>query len=102
MYRTIEDWERFLGERIKGLRVRKNISQEEMAARTGLSISTIHRIESGKGVSLGGFLRVLQTLDATRQLETLVPEADFSPIQVRDLGHQRKRSRARANRRKEE
>ena len=38
-----------LGERLRGLRLRKNITQEALAERTLLSVGTIKSLEAGKG-----------------------------------------------------
>lgn len=46
-----------LQKRIKALRVRKGFSQEELALKTGLSLRTIQRIESGESAPRGDSIR---------------------------------------------
>lgn len=95
MYKTPETLEKLIGERIRKVRLQRNISQAEVASRTGLSTPAISRLESGAGSSLSTFVKVLQVLGEDRWLETLAPESTFSPIQQRELGRQRLRARTR-------
>lgn len=76
-----EQIEALLCKRIEAVRLMKNISQADLAANAGISRRTITRMENGKGVSLKTFIRVMQALDLTNQLETLIPSADIRPIE---------------------
>ena len=93
MYRNANEWECYLGEQIKTLRLRLNITQDELAGRAALSTVTISRLESGKGSSLNTFIKVLQVLKKESWLEQLAPEASISPIQIHRLGKPRQRAR---------
>lgn len=95
MFRKSEEWESFLGEQIKTLRLRQNMRQEDLAARTGLGMATVTRLEGGKGSSLSTLIKVLQVLRQESWLEQLAPESSVSPIQVHRLGKVRQRARAR-------
>ena len=44
-----------LHKRVKELRIKKGLSQEELAENTGLSIRTIQRIENGENTPSGGY-----------------------------------------------
>ncbi len=48
-----------LQKRVKDLRVKQGLSQEELADKTGLSLRTIQRIENGESVPRGDTLRRL-------------------------------------------
>ncbi|MDT0677390.1 helix-turn-helix domain-containing protein [Autumnicola musiva] len=48
-----------LHKRVKDLKVRQNLSQEELAVKAGLSLRTIQRIENGESVPRGDSLRKL-------------------------------------------
>ena len=94
MYRNSEEWEVYLGEQVKGLRLRLNMSQDELAKRAGIGIVTVSRLESGKGTSLSSFVKVLQVLRQEDWLESLAPTASISPIQIHELGKPRQRARS--------
>ncbi|MCL1799536.1 MAG: helix-turn-helix domain-containing protein [Eggerthellaceae bacterium] len=96
MYRTVQDWELFLGSQIKELRLRLNVSQGELALRAGIGVASVSRLEGGKGSSLATLVKVLQVLRQEDWLEQLAPAASVSPVQVHALGKPRQRARARA------
>jgi transcriptional regulator with XRE-family HTH domain len=88
-----------LGNRLKALRLRKNITQKELAEATALSLNVIKSLESGRGklTSLIGVLRELGTLD---QLDNFIPEPSISPMQLAKL-HCKPRERASGERLKD-
>jgi transcriptional regulator with XRE-family HTH domain len=71
---TTNDWEILLGEQIRGLRLARNIDQIEMAARAGIALNAVKRLECGKGSTLTSMINVLRVLDKVKWLETLNPE----------------------------
>ena len=70
-----------LGERFKALRLRKNITQQELADATLLSLNTIKALESGSG-KLSTIIAVLRELGALDQLDSFIPETTVSPMQL--------------------
>jgi putative transcriptional regulator len=70
-----------LGERIRGLRLRKNITQEALAERTLLSVGTIKSLEAGKG-KLSTLVAVLRELGALEQLDQFIPPITISPLRM--------------------
>lgn len=70
-----------LGERIRQLRLRKNITQEILAERTLLAVGTIKSIESGKGKLLT-LVTVLRELGVLDQLDQFIPSVTISPIMM--------------------
>lgn len=97
MNQNIEEWEAFVGEQLKALRLRMNISQKEVADRAGVSTITISRLEGGKSSTLATFIKVLQVLKQEDWLKQLAPQASISPIQVHQLGASRKRARSKTS-----
>lgn len=93
MYKDAKEWERYLGGQLKSARVRKELTQEEVASRSGISTVTMSRLESGKGSSLETLIKVLIVLDEVQWIEQLEPEVNFSPIQQLQLQKQRERVR---------
>lgn len=84
--------EQELGERIKALRLRKNITQKELAAATTLSLNTIKSLESGRG-KLSSLIAVLRELSALDHLNNFIPETTLSPLQLTKMqGKMRERA----------
>jgi transcriptional regulator with XRE-family HTH domain len=67
---------------IKQMRLNKNISQEELADRSGISRITISRMETGKAINLLTFVQILRALENLELLNYLNIEPEISPIQV--------------------
>lgn len=61
-------------------RLRRNITQADLARQAGVSVRTIRRMEKGEGISLATFIRVLKALRLEERLDALLPEQDISPI----------------------
>lgn len=81
-----------LGNRIKALRLRKNITQKELAEAATLSLNAIKSLESGRG-KLSTLIAVLRELGALDHLNSFVPEPSISPIQLAKMqGKERERA----------
>jgi transcriptional regulator with XRE-family HTH domain len=85
---------RLLGERIKRIRLKKNITQQQLADRAGLDRTTIYEFENkGRPVSLLTFIQILRVLDKLDDLTPFLYEPEISPLQLAKLhGKQRKRA----------
>ena len=70
-----------LGRRFRALRLRKNITQEELARRTMIPVGRIKALEAGRG-KLETVIGVLRELGALEDLNTLLPGPGISPLQV--------------------
>ncbi len=81
-----------LGNRLKQARLNANLSQTEVAKRTGLNRRTILNAEKGK-VQLENFIAILASLDLADQLNLFLPVQEISPVQLAKLKGQ-KRQRA--------
>ena len=84
-----------LGERIRGLRLRKNITQEALAERALLSVGTIKSLEAGKG-KLSTLVAVLRELGALEQLDQFIPPITISPLRMAEAGNRQPAMRVRA------
>ncbi len=71
-----------MGERIRDIRIAKNLTQEEVAEDIGVSLSTIKRIESGTGSTLENFLRILRYFNLIQNLEILIPPQQQSAEEI--------------------
>lgn len=79
--------------RIKQTRLNANISQSELAERSGLSTRSIRNLEQGsQNVSLNNLIEVLRVLGLVDNLQLLVPEIPVvSPIALMKLEKARKK-----------
>jgi transcriptional regulator with XRE-family HTH domain len=69
-----------IGESIKGRRLQKNISQEELSEMSGVSVASITRLETGKGnTSLTNLLSILKILEIADELRTIFTPPEHSP-----------------------
>jgi transcriptional regulator with XRE-family HTH domain len=74
-----------LGGRIRELRLRKNITQENLAERTLMAVGTIKSLEAGKG-KLSTLVAVLRELGALEQLDQFIPPVTISPLKMAEAG----------------
>jgi putative transcriptional regulator len=82
-----------LGQRIARLRLNRNLKQDELALEAGISRKTLSRLENGHPVDTVNFIRVLRALGQLDQLDTLLPPAEISPVDLARLqGRQRQRA----------
>ena len=70
-----------LGQRFKALRLRKNMTQQQLATATTLSLNTIKSLEQGRG-KLASVIAVLRELEALEQLDNFIPQPPVSPLQL--------------------
>ena len=94
--RKVDELMILLGERIRELRLRENIAQSVLAARSGVSLKAVKNLENGTGANVVSLLRVLRKLGRTEWIETLGPKVGISPMQMVN----RRKPRQRATRRK--
>ncbi len=81
-----------MGSRIRSLRLRRNLTQQQVAQATTLSLNSIKALEAGKA-KLTTLIAVLRELGALDGLDTLVPELNISPLQMaRQQGKIRRRA----------
>ena len=96
-----------IGEHLKALRLKQNVTQQSLAEEAGVSLSSVKKIEKGEIGSFDSLLRVLRTLGKLDVLQPLVEEEQLSPSeyyeQVQKAGtHRRKRAGSKAHKEKEE
>lgn len=82
-----------LGKRIEQLRIRKNLTQAQLAKEAGVGKRTLERIESGHSAQLTTFISILRALDLVDNLLDLIPDQEKSPMALL-LGEQKTRYRA--------
>jgi transcriptional regulator with XRE-family HTH domain len=83
-----------LGERLARTRLRRELTQRELAAEAGIGVATVKRLERGHAVGTDNLLRVLRALRLIEGLDVLVPPPPPSPLErLEHAGRERRRVR---------
>jgi transcriptional regulator with XRE-family HTH domain len=93
-YQTIEELETAFGERLRALRLERNLDQVTLAGRAGVAVNALKNLESGRG-TLRTLVRILKALDRESVLELIAPVAVINPLLVKAPGQTRQRARKR-------
>lgn len=88
---------RRIGAALREQRLRRNLPQAVLAERSGLSLTSVKRLESGEGATLGSFVQVCRTLNLDGWIASLEPHDELSPIAYADAlrkaeAHKRRRA----------
>lgn len=67
---------------IKQMRLNQNISQEELAEKSGVNRVTISRMETGQAINLLTMIQLLRALDRLDLLNNFIIEPEISPMMV--------------------
>jgi len=70
-----------LGERFRAWRLRLNMTQQQLADATALSLNVIKSLESGKG-KLASMIAVLREFRLLEDLDAFIREPGVSPLQL--------------------
>ena len=74
-----------MGRRIRDYRMRMEMTQSELAEKSGVSMGTIVRVEQGNPISTLLLISILRTMGLLENLEVLLPELSISSLQMRKL-----------------
>ncbi len=80
-----------IGEKLKANRLRQNIMQQNLADASGVSLSTLKKLEKGEIASFGSLLKVLRALGMLEALQPLIEEDQLSPKEYYDFVYKEKR-----------
>ena len=79
-FQTPEELQIALGERVRRLRLSRNIDQRATADKAGISEKALRNLEAGRGSNVETLLRTLKALDALQGIEALAPEVTVDPL----------------------
>ncbi len=82
---------RELGKRIQDNRIAMNLTQAQMADRSGVALRTVARIENGESVKVESVLNILRVLGVLGNLNEMIQEQVLAPTEIIDIGKKRKR-----------
>ena len=77
--KSCQEYIKELGRRIKYYRIMREMSQQELADKTGISKRSISRLEQGESVQLNSLFMILIALDLGDNIELLVPDQTKRP-----------------------
>lgn len=70
-----------LGEKLASQRLAQNITQEQLAERSGVSLRTLKRLEKGENSSIETLIKVMSGLQLLANLEQLIPAPTVRPME---------------------
>lgn len=83
-----------LGEKLASQRLAQNITQEQLAERSGVSLRTLKRLEKGENSSIETLIKVMSGLQLLANLEQLIPAPTVRPMErIQQKGKERQRAR---------
>jgi transcriptional regulator with XRE-family HTH domain len=78
-----DELEQRLGERLRALRIQRDLTQAELAESANVSLGALKRLERGLGSTTTTLVSVLRALDQERWLDALGPgPSTFNPLDV--------------------
>lgn len=93
---TIESILSDIASMLRRERLQRNLSQQTVAERSGLSLSAVKNLEMGKDASLSTFIQVCRTLEKDEWILTLGPA---NAVSITDYAKRGNRPRQRAAKR---
>ncbi len=91
-HQTVDEMEVVLGERLKTLRIHRNLDQATLAERAGISIRTLRNLEAGGGSSLRTLILIVRALGRELWFETIAPIPSINPLMLTRTASPRQRA----------
>ena len=79
-FKLVNELQSALGQRVRQLRLSRNLDQRTTAEKAGISQRALGKLENGRGSTVETFLRTLKALDYTQGIDTLAPETTVNPL----------------------
>lgn len=81
-FNTPKELQTLLGERLRRLRLNRNLDQRTTAEKAGISEKALRNLEGGHGSTVETLLRVLKALNHLQGIEMLAPEISVNPLDL--------------------
>ena len=81
VWETAEELDKKLAERIRRIRKRRSISQQELAVMSGVSYGSIKRPEGSGQISLLSLTKIAMALELTDELRDLFAQVPYRSIE---------------------
>ena len=86
-----------IGEKLKAIRLKRNITQQSLAESSSISLSSVKKVENGEIGSFDTLLRILRTLGMLESISQLFEEEHLSPSEYYEMVNKaKKQTRKRA------
>ena len=79
MKKSYQEYISELGKKIKTYRIMKELSQEDLSDKTGISKRSISRLEQGESIQMDNLFKILIALDLGDNIDLLVPDQTRRP-----------------------
>lgn len=79
MQKDYQEYIKELGQKIKIYRVMKEMSQQDLSEKTGVSKRSISRLEQGESVQVDNLFKILLALGLSDNIDLLVPDQTRRP-----------------------
>lgn len=83
---------KLIGEKIKSIRLKRNITQQSLAEASSISLSSVKKIEKGEIGAFDTLLRILRTLGMLESISSLFEEDQLSPSEYYDMVNKAKKN----------
>jgi len=83
-----------LGQRIKDTRIAASLTREELALKSGASLSTVVRAENGSNVGFDQMINIIRALGSLSNIDLLLAEYKPSPVDIANGKKKRQRASA--------
>ncbi|MFD2449887.1 helix-turn-helix domain-containing protein [Vogesella fluminis] len=91
-HQTAGEVEVVLGERLKTLRIHRNLDQATLAERAGISVRTLRNLEAGGGSSLRTLILIVRALGRESWFDTIAPVPSINPLMLTRTASPRQRA----------
>jgi transcriptional regulator with XRE-family HTH domain len=79
-FQPVDELQAALGQRVRQLRLSRNLDQRTTAEKAGISQRALGKLENGRGSTVETFLRTLKALDYVQGIDVLTPEVTVNPL----------------------
>lgn len=81
LWETAEEMNQKLAQRVKRIRKRRGISQEELSKRSGVSFGSVKRFETSGKISLLALTKIAIALDCPEEIRSLFTQVPYQNIE---------------------
>ncbi len=81
-FMTNEALLQYVGKQIRQMRLNAQLSQQQLAERSGVSRATLVQVENGKGIKMETIIALLRTLNKLEILNNFETQALVSPLLI--------------------
>ena len=78
-YKSCQEYLKDISDKLKLYRVAMNLTQQDLADKSGVSLRSISRLEQGSSVQLDNFIKIMAALDLDKNLDMLIPDQRKRP-----------------------